>query len=325
MPNNHSYNQSPVGDQNQPRQPASNHAVESMHSPHGNRSAWGQRNRGHQTQGMSAQQLQQLQHLRARLAEADQRNALLEQEIGDYHETLQSYRITIEDKSGECMELKDKVADLEKRMSSANHTSGWSIARILPGSSRDGRSSGDDQEVARLRAKLAKCKEALASREDRIGQLEQQHTAAQNQQTAAFAQELDEFKSRFLVKTPVVSDSEIQGEWKALGCVINQFVLRYLKGALDPLRIAQLAQQEMFRWLPEVATALPVPLIRSVMVEAWVWHFLCCRIFDTESDIWAGEIGKSFSQLCDQLRCESCPWGLILLPLGLFYLAPANS
>ncbi len=246
--------------------------MEPSNTPQGNRNFRRLRSHNHQTQGMSAQQLQQLHYVRTRLDDAEQQNALLREEIDCYKRTLAGYRLTIEDKSGECVELKHKVEDLEKRIGSGRQGTGWPFSNMLPGA-RDGRHSGETEQVANLRAALAEHKEDLASRQEQIRQLKQQITNQNQQlqaQTAAFARELDQVKSKFLIKAPVISDSEIEGQWVALGCLVNQFVLQYLKRPLGPSEIAHIAQDETFCWLPEISSALPVLFLRFVLLESWV-------------------------------------------------------
>ncbi|KAL2016083.1 hypothetical protein VTK56DRAFT_4290 [Thermocarpiscus australiensis] len=121
-------------------------------------------------------------------------------------------------------------------------------------------------------------------------------------QTMGFAEELDRLRSQAFVDAPKVSDSEIQAQWRNLNFSIRQFVSRYLPGSLGGPTVQRLAQQEIFKCLPDMEKTMQLPLLCPVILESWIWHFLCIRLFDSHSDFWAGDIGQAFSKMCDQTR-----------------------
>ncbi|KAL2257317.1 hypothetical protein VTK26DRAFT_339 [Humicola hyalothermophila] len=42
--------------------------------------------------------------------------------------------------------------------------------------------------------------------------------------------------------------------------------------------------------------------ILKIALEAWIWHFLCFRVFDSHSLLWAGELGRDFSIQSERIR-----------------------
>ena len=252
------------------------------------------------------------QHLRDKLDQVQKDNAWLEKEIEQHGGLIRSYQIVIEDKSLECRALKQKVEVLEKEIASVNQGSGWSkIGNILPSRSRGRDAQPEDDEFGKLRTRFARQKDFNASLQAEILKLQQQAKQAKQQdqqrqtQITGLVQELDETKKKTLVKAPKISDTEIQGEWKTIGGLIRQFVFKYLRGPLSSSAIQELAQLEQFHWLPDIARTLQSPLFRPIVWESWIWHFLCFRIFDAQSSVWAGQVGVAFSTPCEQIRGES--------------------
>ncbi len=236
--------------------------------------------------GNRVDEVQQLQRYIARLKE----------KIELLKDLNRSYRIVNQDKSLECNSLQEKVDGMEKQIASAN---------LLPALRRS--QQLEDDELAKLRMKFARQKDFISSLQTENLKLHQQ-TKQQAQQMQAqiteFAHELDEAKRDTLVRVPKISDTEIQGEWKAIGCFIRQFVMNYLQGPLHSSAIEGLAQLEQFHWLPDIVRTLQSPVLRPIVMESWIWHFLCFRIFDSKSSVWAGKVGAAFSTPCEQIRGE---------------------
>jgi hypothetical protein len=248
--------------------------------------------------------------LQTQVGNLTRENASLKEDIEAYEETLSGYRVTIEDKCAECVELREEVESLKKHISSANQGGGWSqtLSSLLP-RSKDAEKNQDEQ-LAKLQEKLARYRKFASNLESENLQLRQK-TAQQEQQiqdqVIEFARELDEMKRETSIEVPTIPDTEIQGEWKSLGCLIRQFIMKHLGGPLDLSTVQQAAQTKTFCWLPEMAKALQSPLLRPIVLESWIWHLLCFGVFDSQSTFWAGDIGKSFSVPCDQIRGESLP------------------
>jgi hypothetical protein len=121
------------------------------------------------------------------------------------------------------------------------------------------------------------------------------------EQTIDFSRELKDLKNKQLVKAPSISDSEVQGEWKALDFEVRQFVAKYLQDPLDQISVQRLGQLEYFKWLPEMTKTLGSPFLCNIALRSWIWHFLCFRIFDTQSGFWSGDMGKASNVLNDQV------------------------
>ncbi|KAK4110218.1 hypothetical protein N656DRAFT_830865 [Canariomyces notabilis] len=138
-----------------------------------------------------------------------------------------------------------------------------------------------------------------------LGQLKQTNMQQAKQirtQTADFSRELEELKSKAFFTAPKVSDTEIMKKWKVLGFSIRQFISSYLSGPLDPPTLRLLEQKQEFRWLPHIATTLQLPILRPILFESWIWHFLCFRVFDLRSSLWGGEAGKLLGSSSEIIR-----------------------
>jgi uncharacterized coiled-coil protein SlyX len=226
--------------------------------------------------------------------------------LSEKNETLRQdfryVRRAVEIKSVECAELRDKAAHLEK-LQSANQSSGWSLPNFLPGT-KSGNTAAENT-IAELETKVAGYERKIKELEAHTSQLEQQ-TAEQKKsmqvQTARFAQELEVIRNKTATNTPSLSDTDIQGRWSALGFSVRQFVSNHLPESLDPATIQFLAELKQFNWLPQMAKTLQVPLLCPILLESWIWHFLCFRIFDSCSKVWAGEEGKILGVLCERIR-----------------------
>ncbi len=246
----------------------------------------------------------QNQSLKAKLEMCRNRLQGCQDKNRENEQRLDFYLAAIQDKSLECHELKDKMEELEQA-SAGNQGTGWSLRNILPGPACS--QKPDNDELENLRAKLARRETYIASLQDEIRTLNQrmERQAQQMQaQTIEFAQELDDVRKKALVKVPKLSDTEIQGEWKTIGCLIRQFILKYLRDPLDLPTIGYLAQRDLFKWLPDMVRTLQFPMLRPAIMESWIWHFLCFRVFDSQSHLWAGSVGTTFSSVGDQIRGE---------------------
>lgn len=307
MAQNHRFNQSPAGRQNGGRAPGLRAGQGASawdmgnSTPRGTRRSQRLQHNNQHTEGPSPQQVQQL---RARLSEAMKDIRALKEENEDHKRVHESYRDVIEDKSHECAQLKLRIGELEKQLASATQGSGWPLRNLMTRSRSTQKT--EHEELEKLRSKLDQHKNIESALQIRNRELrEKDHQIRQLQaQITEFAQELDSAKSKVFINVPQISDTEVQTEWKALGCLIRQFVLKHLRGPLEPSVIQELANIETFCWLPESARTLHVSLLRPIVLESWIWHFLCFKIFDSGSEVWAGEIGRAFSGPCDQIRCE---------------------
>ncbi len=257
-------------------------------------------------QGTNAPNAQDLLNKRD---EIQQDNQWLEGEIKRQRDVICAYKFVIEDKSSECRTLKKEVEVLKQQIASVNQGSGWpKTGNILSSKSRGRDAQPDDDELGKLRTRFARQKDFISSLQGEILKLQQQtKQQAQRMQTqiTGLIQELDEAKKKTWVKAPKVSDTEIQGKWTTIGGLIRQFVLKYIRGPLDPSSTQELAQLEQFHWLPDIMRMLRSPILRPVALESWIWHFLCFRIFDSQSSVWAGKLGVAFSTSCEQIRGES--------------------
>lgn len=136
--------------------------------------------------------------------------------------------------------------------------------------------------------------------------LQPQHAIAEykrqvQSQTAGFAEELEAIRNNGFM-SPKISDSEIQRKWSELHFSVRQFLATYIPDSLDPGRVLQLSQDENFCWLPEMTKTLQAPSVCSLVLQSWVWHFLCVKIFHSHSEFWAGAIGKSLGIQFDEIR-----------------------
>lgn len=308
MAQNRRFNQSPVGRQDVARTPngrtgqAASVGNTGRLTPQGTRRSQRLQHNNQQAQGPSPQQVQQL---RFRLSDALKEIKALKEENEDYEADHQSYRKVIEDKSSESAELRKRVRELEKQLASATQGAGWSFRNLVPRSRSTRQTEHEEHEKlqSRLEQQYKSNDSVLQTQNRKLREKDLQIKQLQAQ-IAEFAQELDNAKSKLFINVPQISDTEVQREWNALGCLIRQFVLKHLRGPLEPSVIQELANIETFRWLPESARTLRVSLLRPIVLESWIWHFLCFKVFDSKSEVWAGEVGKPFSALCDQIRCE---------------------
>lgn len=241
-----------------------------------------------------------------KVEELEQRNEMLGERNDELVEEnrllrrdVKSLMRSIELKSIESSGLRNKLVQLGQNGASGGQRSG----------------SGDNQNLDY--GPTAELQQKIAEYEDHVRNLEAQNTQLLRNasdceshiqsQTAQFARELEDIRGNDF-RAPKVSDSEIQGKWKALGFAVRQFVSKHLPESLDLPAVQHIAQQEEFKWLPEISKTLRYPFLCSIVLESWVWHFLCFRIFDSHSEFWAGDIGQGFSMLKDRVESEKNPF-----------------
>jgi hypothetical protein len=229
-----------------------------------------------------------------------EKNKKLLEENGLLNRDVNCLKRTLELTSVDCNGLRAELTQLGQNNASPGHRSG----------------SGDNQKLdyeltAKLQRKIAESEDRVRKLEAQNAQLLQKTAAQQNHiqaQTAKFARELEDVRGSALIKAPKVSDSEIQGKWKALGFAVRQFVTKSLPESLDFPTVQHIVQQEEFNWLPEISKTLRYPFLCNIVLESWVWHFLCFRILDSHSNFWAGDIGKGFNMLKDRIGGEKYPF-----------------
>jgi hypothetical protein len=251
--------------------------------------------------------LEELERKNERLAKE---NTELVEEHGSLRQNVKSLMRSLELKSVECNGLRAKLEQVgQNNNAPPGHRSG----------------SGDNKNLnygptAKLQQKIAEYEDRVRKLEVQNAQLLQRTSAQDNHiqsQTAKFARELGDIRSSELIRAPKVSDSEIQGKWKALGFAVRQFVSKYLPDSLDFQTVQRIAQKEEFKWLPEMSKTLRHPFLCNIVLESWVWHFLCVQILDSHSNFWAGDIGRSFNMLKDRVESKisslsltTCGWKL---------------
>lgn len=245
---------------------------------------------------------QESQRLRSRLNHAERAIELLRGDNQNLRKQNQGYRATIEDMSQHNVALQAKVEELEQRTASSGEdpihvVKSWlatlqngHLARFKEIKSLHKILAEETDELLNLRVENKELKFRLSHQEASI---------------VGFTQELDELRDRTTVQAPDVSDSVIQAEWDSLNSRIRQFVSKYLQGgSLDTSAWARIGQQNAFSWLPYKDKILRSGMIRPVILESWIWHSLYISIFGAQSEVWAGEAGKTFRISWDQVRGE---------------------
>ena len=147
----------------------------------------------------------------------------------------------------------------------------------------------------------------IGSLEDKNHKLQQKISEQEGhiQQTLGFVEELEALKSKTSIDAPKLSDTEVQARWRALGFAVRQFVSAQLPESLDRATVQQLVSMNTFSWLPEMKHALRAPIFCSAFLESWVWHFLWRWVFDSQSELWAGQAGSLWATLHDVVQGES--------------------
>lgn len=280
----------------------------------------GRRREGHssrsaaQSQAMQleSQNLQALQALRYQLDIVVQdnnalrsENEVLKHSHAQADQALWNYRSTIDSQGEDIADLKSHVAYLEKKLGDATQGPTWSLRSLL-GRSQEAPQTAN-AEVEGLRNMLADCNSTIKQLTLQNQELERrssEHEKHIQSQRSDFAQELNELKNKTFFQALRVSDTDIQGRWKGLSFAVRQFVENHFPGSLDAATVRRLSQAHEFKWLPEAAKTLQAPLLCQIVLQAWIWHFLCFRILDSHSENWAGDIGQAFNVQCDEIRGE---------------------
>ncbi|KAK3294583.1 uncharacterized protein B0H64DRAFT_190626 [Chaetomium fimeti] len=231
----------------------------------------------------------------------EDRNILWNQNKALNHDVNELKR-ELERKSTECNFLEQNVRGLMEKLNTVNtaQNQGWSL-NMFSGTRNSDRAA--EQLITELKTKLANDEWKIGGLQAENHKLQSEVAEHQKQlqlQTSQFSGELEAIKSNIFVNVPSLSDTAIQGKWGALCFSVRQFVSVHLPESLDLPTIQGLADVEHFDWLPD--TLLRTPLLCPILLESWVWHFLCIRIFDSRSKHWAGEEGKILGILCDRFR-----------------------
>lgn len=247
-----------------------------------------------------------VEHLLEKADRLREENRQLCEDTTALRNTLHGYRQVMDDKSSECTDLKRQLEEMGQTTASHNRGSSWSFSNLLPGTRESHKP--ESSIVNELRNNLDECKRKIQDLEAENRNLQHRTTEqAKHLQTQStkFAQELDDLRSKTVVKGAKVSDTEIQSKWKTLSFSIRQFVSSHFPAVVELQTILLLAHNETFKWIPEMALTLQTPMVCHMALESWIWHYLCFRVFDSHSDFWAGEIGKKFGDQCDQMRGET--------------------
>lgn len=235
-----------------------------------------------------------------RLARAIREIQALKNKIHRREEMILIYRATIEDKALECMNLKAQLPSLRDDI--ANQGSSWSFINF-PSRVFDGERA-ENKEIADLRLNIAQRDESieqLKAENDKLRRKTAEQSKHIQNQTIEFSQEMEVLRNKISVNVPKISDTEIQNEWRSLGFVIRQFIAAYLPSSMDLAGARRLVELEDFRWVPQIKKTLQAPTLCPIVFESWIWHFLCFRIFDSGSEVWAGETGRMLSVQCGKI------------------------
>jgi FtsZ-binding cell division protein ZapB len=226
--------------------------------------------------------------LRARNKKLEERNKAL-------HQDISSLKRVVELEAAECKELRARLDQLEQTSASHPRSASESPKKreIKPSAGWQEKIDGYKRRFQELVAENSRLLHQTSEQENLI-----------RAQTTSFARELEATRGAGFVKMQRISDTEIQSKWKALCFAVRQFVTTHLPEALDLKTVQVLLQQQEFKWLPEAAKTLQSPVFCSIILESWVWHFLCFRIFDCCSSFWAGELGKELCALNERVGGE---------------------
>lgn len=240
--------------------------------------------------------------------ELNQEMKNLKEESKYLRRKLEVYRVTNNDKALENLDLRNEVNGLRERLAAVDKSSrgsGWSVPKLSTGAFgaffskyATYNQQPDDDSVVELSTNSARHEDRIRELEEENRKLRATITEKERQidaQTADFARELEDITSKELIRAPRVSDKEIQGRWKSLVFSVRRFVSAHLPGSLDQNTVQSIAELDDFKWLPEITKTMRAPLLCHVVLESWIWHFLCFRIFDSQSKFWAGDIGQAFS------------------------------
>lgn len=91
-----------------------------------------------------------------------------------------------------------------------------------------------------------------------------------------------------------VSDEKIKEDFDNLESNIRQFVDNYTQPVLN------VTDQELNivwpDWSPELRKCLASPLLYNLVFEAYIWEYLLARLFGENSQVWAGDLGRSLEE-----------------------------
>ncbi|KAK4035110.1 hypothetical protein C8A01DRAFT_18158 [Parachaetomium inaequale] len=225
-----------------------------------------------------------------------------ENPIAELQRKAAEYERNIGELVAENYQLQHRAADCERK-----------IGEVGAENCKLQRKAGDyERKVKELQAENYKLQRRAADCERKIGELGAENCKLQRKdaerkeqmqlQTTRFAAELKAIRNKDFVNIPNLSDAAVQGNWRTLCFSVRQFVSIHLPESLDLSTIEALAGSEAFSWLPNASKTLQAPLFCPILLESWVWHFLCIRIFDPSSTYWAGEEGKTWAILCGGFR-----------------------
>jgi hypothetical protein len=239
-----------------------------------------------------------------------EKNETLVKENDDLRKTLDNYRGAFNDKGLECVSLRDQLESSKKQVASAIQSaqrSGWPISLSNIFQRQKDNQKFEQNVITELQTKLAESEHDIRSLQAENIKLRNRTTEQErrmHKQTAEFAQDLQDIRSKELLKATKLSDTEILRRWKALGFTVRQFISSHLPESVDGSTVQHLSQLEEFKWLPKMKDTLQIPLLCPTALESWIWHFLYIQIFDSHSEFWAGQIGKAFGIQCDQIRSQ---------------------
>lgn len=91
------------------------------------------------------------------------------------------------------------------------------------------------------------------------------------------------------------SDDKIKEDFANLRSSIQQFIDKYTQPVLN------VTDQELNtiwpNWSPELRNFLASPLLYNLVLEAYIWERLLARLFSAESEVWAGDLGRSLEEM----------------------------
>lgn len=98
-----------------------------------------------------------------------------------------------------------------------------------------------------------------------------------------------------------VSDEEIVDDWLSLRHMIRQFVDKHTRPIQVPDRMLTRTWTELS---PLISRLLASPFHFAGAFEAYVWEWMSLGVFDPSSLVWAGELGRTFTELSWRVEGE---------------------
>jgi hypothetical protein len=77
--------------------------------------------------------------------------------------------------------------------------------------------------------------------------------------------------------------------------------VHYSKGPLWNKDAASTKRQFLKVVTPDFIHYITHPVLWKTFFEAAVWHFVLSEVFEAESELWAGPVGKDFDRLCKRI------------------------